>query len=261
MNLHFYKYEGAGNDFILIDNRKLDIDHKNPLLLSHLCDRRFGIGADGIIFLQDKKSYDFEMVYYNADGKPSSMCGNGGRCIAAFANKLGIIKNETNFLAVDGPHYAKIAEDSDWVSLKMIDVSDVQKDGEAFTINTGSPHYVTMCSDLKNKNVYLDGKGIRYSEKYTSEGINVNYVEDMGDNYFVRTYERGVENETYACGTGVTAVALAMAKQKNQTGHITTPIEVLGGSLRVRFNYDGKKFTDVFLEGPATFVFEGDVKS
>jgi len=261
MNLHFYKYQGAGNDFILIDNRKLDIDHQNPLLLSRLCNRRFGIGADGIIFLQEIKGYDFEMVYYNADGNPSSMCGNGGRCIAAFAKKLGIIENETNFLAVDGAHYAKIADEGNWVSLKMSNVDQVQRDGGAFVLNTGSPHYIRICSNLKNKNVYLDGKEIRYSEKYASEGINVNYVEDFGDHYFVRTYERGVEDETFACGTGVTAVALAMAKQKNQTGNIITSIDALGGRLNVRFNFDGNKFTDVFLEGPATFVFEGSMKA
>ena len=260
MNLHFYKYEGAGNDFILIDNRKLGIDHQNPQMLSHLCNRRFGIGADGIIFLQEIKGYDFEMVYYNADGNPSSMCGNGGRCIAAFAKKLGIINNEANFLAVDGPHYAKIAENKNWVSLKMINVEQVQKEGEAFILDTGSPHYIQTATNLKKKNVYLDGRAIRYNEKYTSEGINVNYVEDLGDHYFVRTYERGVEDETFACGTGVTAVALAMAKQKNQTGHILTHIDVLGGKLDVRFNFDGNKFTEVFLEGPATFVFEGEVE-
>lgn len=259
MDFHFCKYEGAGNDFILIDNRKLIIDHDNPLFLSRLCDRRFGIGADGIMFLQEKEGYDFEMIYYNADGKPSSMCGNGGRCIAAFAQKLGIIEEEATFLAVDGPHYAKIAENN-WVSLKMTDVEDIQTDGDAFVLNTGSPHYIQTCVDLKNKNVFLDGKAVRYSEKYSSEGINVNYTEDLGDRYFVRTYERGVEDETFACGTGVTAVALAMAKQKNQVGHILTSIDVLGGRLNVRFNYDGNRFTDIFLEGPATFVFEGNMK-
>ena len=258
MNLHFYKYEGAGNDFILIDNRKLVIDHQNPSFLSRLCNRRFGIGGDGIMFLQESKGYDFEMIYYNANGEPSSMCGNGGRCIVSFAKKLGIIDSETNFLAVDGPHYAKISEDDTWVSLKMNNVEQIIKDGNAYVLNTGSPHYVEASSNLKDRDVYHDGKAIRYNEKYATKGINVNYVEDLGDHYFVRTYERGVEDETFACGTGVTAVALAMAKQKNQTGNIITPVDVLGGKLKIRFNFDGHKFTDVFLEGPATYVFEGD---
>jgi len=257
MSLHFYKYEGAGNDFILIDNRKAGIDHHDPSLLSQLCNRRFGIGADGIMFLQEIKGYDFEMIYYNADGQPSSMCGNGGRCIVAFAKQLGIIKKETNFLAVDGPHYAKISEKGDWVSLQMIDVDRISKDGNAFVLDTGSPHYVLQQSGVKDKDVFQEGKMIRYNDTYALNGINVNFVEDMGDHYFVRTYERGVEDETFACGTGVTAVAIAMAKHKNQTGHINTPINVLGGKLNIRFNYDGNKFTEVFLEGPATFVFEG----
>lgn len=258
MNLHFYKYEGAGNDFILIDNRKLEIDHQNPSFLSGLCNRRFGIGADGIMFLQEVKGYDFEMVYYNANGEPSSMCGNGGRCIVAFAKDLGLIKEETNFLAVDGPHYARISEKGDWVSLQMIDVDEVKNDGNAFVLNTGSPHYVLQQSGVKDKNVFQEGKAIRYNDTYALNGINVNFVEDMGDHYFVRTYERGVEDETFACGTGVTAVALAMAKHKNQTGYINTPIDVLGGKLNIRFNFDGNKFTEVYLEGPATFVFEGN---
>jgi diaminopimelate epimerase len=140
MKLHFYKYQGAGNDFILIDNRTNIINHQNPKLIAQLCDRRFGIGGDGIMFLQSKEGYDFEMIYYNADGQPSSMCGNGGRCIVAFARFLGIIDGETNFLAVDGPHYAKISVSGDWVSLQMIDVEEITSDGDAFVLNTGSPH-------------------------------------------------------------------------------------------------------------------------
>ncbi len=260
MKLKFYKYQGAGNDFILVDNRKLTTDHEQPELISRLCHRHFGIGADGIMFLQNREGYDFEMVYYNADGQPSSMCGNGGRCISAFAKSLGIIETEANFLAVDGPHYAKISEQGTWVSLKMIDVSEIKKDGEAWVINTGSPHYITMAEGLKNKDVFHEGKLIRYNETYRKEGININFVEDLGEHYYVRTYERGVEDETFACGTGATAVALAMARQRNQTGNIITPIEVLGGRLTIRFNSDGLNFTNIFLEGPAEFVFEGDIE-
>ncbi|RVU01259.1 diaminopimelate epimerase [Mucilaginibacter limnophilus] len=259
MKLHFYKYQGAGNDFILVDNRQNIVNHYDPQLLERLCDRRFGIGGDGIMFLQSHPEYDFEMVYYNADGQPSSMCGNGGRCIVAFAKFLGVINTETEFLAVDGSHYARISEEGDWVSLQMIDVDTISRDAEAYVLNTGSPHYVTFADNLKEKDVYAEGYAIRNNDTYRAEGININFVESNGNGYFVRTFERGVEDETFACGTGVTAVALAMAKHNGQTGHITTPVKVLGGNLNILFNYDGEKFTDIFLEGPAMQVFEGDI--
>src|ERR1700733_5074370 len=258
MKIHFYKYQGAGNDFIMVDNRKNTVDHHHPELISRLCDRRFGIGGDGVLFLQDKEGYDFEMIYYNADGQPSSMCGNGGRCIVAFAKYLGIIDAETTFLAVDGPHYAKISASGDWVSLQMIDVDTISMDGDAYVLNTGSPHYITLTENLRDKDVYRDGYAIRNNDTYKTEGININFAEPNGSGYFVRTFERGVEDETYACGTGVTAVALAMAKHNHQSGSINTPIKVLGGDLNIRFNYDGDRFTGIFLEGPAVKVFEGD---
>jgi len=260
MQIQFYKYQGAGNDFILVDNRENTVNHQNPLLIVRLCDRRFGIGADGIMFLQNRVGFDFEMIYYNADGQPSSMCGNGGRCIVAFAKFLGIINDETNFLAVDGPHYAKISGSGDWVSLQMIDVDTISLDGDAYVLNTGSPHYVKLVEGLKDKDVYNDGYAIRNNNTYRAKGININFVEPATDGYFVRTFERGVEDETYACGTGVTAVALAMAKHNNQAGQIITPIKVLGGNLNIRFNYDDEKFTNIFLEGPAVRVFDGDVE-
>jgi diaminopimelate epimerase len=260
MKIHFYKYQGAGNDFILVDNRQNTVNHHNPRLISELCDRRFGIGGDGAMFLQDKEGYDFEMVYYNADGQPSSMCGNGGRCIVAFARYLGVIGNETDFLAVDGPHHAKISETGDWVSLQMTDVEELNTDGDAYVLDTGSPHYVQLVEGLTCKNVYQDGYNIRNNDTYKTSGINVNFVEPMDSGYFVRTFERGVENETYACGTGVTAAALAMAKHNNQTGNLATPIKVLGGNLNIRFSYNGQKFSNIFLEGPAMQVFSGDVE-
>ncbi len=260
MKIHFYKYQGAGNDFILIDNRENKVNHTDPKLIAHLCDRRFGIGGDGIMFLQNREGYDFEMVYYNADGQPSSMCGNGGRCIVAFAKHLGIIDSECNFLAVDGPHYAKISASGDWVSLQMIDVNEITSDGDAYVLDTGSPHYIKLVEGLKEKNVYQDGYNIRNNDTYKAKGINVNFVEPTPEGYFVRTFERGVEDETYACGTGVTAVALAMAKHTHQKGHIDTPIKVLGGDLNIRFNYDGDIFKEIFLEGPAVRVFEGDLE-
>jgi diaminopimelate epimerase len=260
MNIHFYKYQGAGNDFILVDNRHNAVNHQNPALIARLCDRRFGIGADGALFLQNREGYDFEMVYYNADGQPSSMCGNGGRCIVAFAKYLGIIDAETTFLAVDGPHYAKISASGDWVSLQMIDVDTISMDEDAYVLNTGSPHYVRLTEGLKDKDVHSDGYAIRNNDTYRAKGINVNFVEPSGEGYFVRTFERGVEDETYACGTGVTAVALAMAKHNHQTGEINTPIKVLGGDLNIRFKYEDHKFSGIFLEGPAMMVFEGDLE-
>ncbi len=259
MKIKFYKYQGAGNDFILVDNRNNVVDHHDPKLIARICDRRFGIGGDGMMFLQNKAGYDFEMIYYNADGQPSSMCGNGGRCIVAFAKFLGIIDSEANFLAVDGAHYAKISASGDWVSLQMIDVDEINRDADAYVLDTGSPHYIKQVSGLKDKDVYHDGHAIRNNDTYKAKGINVNFVEPLNDGYFVRTFERGVEDETYACGTGVTAVALAMAKHNNQTGQLNTPIKVLGGDLNIRFETDGKHFSNIFLEGPAVQVFDGEV--
>lgn len=259
MQIQFSKYQGAGNDFILIDHRMSNLKNLDEAVVAQLCHRRFGIGADGLMFLTAHQDYDFEMVYYNADGKLGTMCGNGGRCIVAFAKHLGIIDRETNFLAVDGPHYAKISAEGNWVDLQMIDVHQIHKDGGAFVLNTGSPHYVEEVNGLANKNVFIEGGRIRNNEIYQKEGINVNFVEDKGDRLFVRTFERGVEDETYACGTGVTAVAMAMAKKHGKSGHITTKIEALGGHLQINFDYDGNTFRQVFLCGPAVKVFEGTV--
>jgi len=260
MKLNFFKYQGAGNDFIMVDNRDLSFNHHQPKLLEQICNRRFGIGGDGIMFVEPAEGFDFKMVYYNSDGQPSSMCGNGGRCIVAFAKQLGIMDTETNFVAVDGPHYAKISDSGDWVSLQMIDVDVIKRDGDDYVINTGSPHYIKFDLAIADKNVFEEGKAIRYNDTYKKEGININFVEDKIDHLFVRTYERGVEDETYACGTGVTAVALANAIEKKQIGKIETPIKVLGGELNIRFDYDGKKFTNIFLEGPAKMVFEGEME-
>lgn len=260
MKINFFKYQGAGNDFILIDHTEKPLESIDNELIEKLCHRRFGIGADGLMFVTKHEDYDFEMHYFNADGKLGSMCGNGGRCIVAFAKHLGIINKETNFLAVDGPHYARISENGGWIDLQMIDVEMVTRDGDAYVLNTGSPHYVKLRENLKDLDVFNEGKNIRYNETYSEKGININFVEDFGDYLFVRTYERGVEDETFACGTGVTAVAMAMATHKNQTGHIKTNIKVLGGDLKIEFDYDGKKFTNVFLCGPAKLVFEGETE-
>ncbi|MBD1393621.1 diaminopimelate epimerase [Mucilaginibacter glaciei] len=259
MQLKFYKYQGAGNDFVLIDNRQA-IDYQfTKERVSLLCDRRFGIGADGLMLLETLEGFDFKMVYYNADGNEGSMCGNGGRCIVAFAKQLGIITDTTKFLATDGVHHAKISADGKWVSLQMIDVKEVTRDGDAYVLNTGSPHYVRLATDLAIKDVYNEGYAIRNNAAYKADGINVNFTEKTDVGYFVRTFERGVENETYACGTGVTAVALAMAKHNNQFGTISTPIKVLGGNLNIRFDHDGETFSNIFLEGPADLVFDGEI--
>ncbi|MGK6349786.1 diaminopimelate epimerase [Parapedobacter sp. DT-150] len=256
----FYKYQGAGNDFIILDNRNGLFDRNNVDLVRRLCDRRFGIGADGVMLLQDAERHDFEMIYYNADGHEGSMCGNGGRCIVAFAQDLGIIGSETAFLAADGLHRARVhSHQAGWISLQMADVVEISQDGDAYVLNTGSPHYVKVVRDLKAFPVVDEGRNVRYSVAYRAQGINVNFVEADGEGYFVRTYERGVENETLACGTGATAVALAMAWHEGRNGVLQTPIRVAGGDLTIRFSKDEDRFTDVFLEGPATFVFKGEI--
>lgn len=257
--LSFFKYQGAGNDFIIIDNRNLQFKYNDVSLVAKLCDRRFGIGGDGLMLLQDAEDADFEMLYYNADGKPGSMCGNGGRCIVAFAKKIGLIDRQANFSAIDGSHFATLNRAGDWVSLGMKDVIAVQRDGKDYVLDTGSPHYVKVIDELEKLDVYSLGKAIRNHDAYAENGINVNFVQAENEGYFVRTYERGVENETLACGTGVTAVALAMADAHSLTGEISMPIRVLGGMLTVRFNAEPQKFTNIFLEGPATFVFEGTI--
>lgn len=259
MTLKFYKYQGAGNDFILIDNRSKEFDPTNHDIVKHLCDRRFGIGADGVMLLQNAENFDFEMIYYNADGQFGSMCGNGGRCIVAFAKRLGIINIETNFLAADGPHFAKVDNQNHWVSLQMLDVDTISRDNDAYVLNTGSPHYVTILKNVKNLNVVNMGREIRNHPNYIQQGINVNFVEQTANGLILRTYERGVEDETLACGTGATAAALAIAIQDNCIGHNVTEIEVMGGKLSIDFHYDGTSFTEIHLNGPASFVFEGEI--
>lgn len=255
----FYKYQGAGNDFIIIDNRDLKFTENNPQKIAQLCDRRFGIGADGLMLLQNSKGSDFEMVYYNADGNIGSMCGNGGRCIVAFAKDQNIISGNTRFLAVDGIHDASIDQAGTWVSLKMNDVNSINADGVAYVLDTGSPHYVKIVSHLETLDVATEGASIRNQDTYRKAGINVNFTSPEDNGYFVRTFERGVEGETLACGTGVTAVALAMAKHNQQQGDIETPIRALGGNLLIRFHANDNHYSNIFLEGPAKFVFKGTI--
>jgi diaminopimelate epimerase len=256
MEITFYKYEGTGNDFVMIDNRDGFFQKENRQLVAHWCDRRFGIGADGLILLEHDADADFKMVYFNSDGNQSSMCGNGGRCIVAFAAQLGIIKNETTFNAIDGLHYATISNDGT-VALQMKDIDDVAVHPDYIFLNTGSPHHVQLVSDLEQLAVKEQGAAIRYSKLYHPAGSNVNFVKQKAADVFsIRTYERGVEDETLSCGTGATAVAIAM-KVIGKTQANRIQIEVQGGTLEVAFTPIDGRFVDVFLKGPATFVFKG----
>ncbi|WP_353084949.1 diaminopimelate epimerase [Flavobacterium sp.] len=259
MQIKFYKYQGTGNDFIMIDNR-LDFFPKDAVvIIEKLCDRRFGIGADGLILLENDSDADFRMVYYNSDGNQSSMCGNGGRCLVAFAKSLGMINDKTTFIATDGLHHATIL-DNGHISLQMKDVSDVKIENEYVFLNTGSPHHVAMVNDIQNKDIKKDGAAIRYSDLYGKEGSNVNFVSQLGDaNFRLRTYERGVEDETLSCGTGATATAIAMHSLGN-TNSNAIAIEVEGGKLTVSFDKTNAGYEKVMLEGPATFVFEGEIE-
>ncbi|UYZ62929.1 diaminopimelate epimerase [Hymenobacter weizhouensis] len=264
MLLSFHKYQGTGNDFVMVDDRAHHFDEANHQLVRFLCDRRRGIGADGLILLRLHEHYDFEMVYFNADGYLGSMCGNGGRCTVAFARQLGVIGTEARFLAADGPHEARVDAADGTVHLRMQDVLGQQEmeDGGVF-LDTGSPHLVRFlpASTLAELNVFAEGRAIRYNDRFRERGTNVNFVESPavpGQPWQVRTYERGVENETLSCGTGVTAVALA-ASRRGATSpvHLRTP----GGDLRVRFDaHPDGSFTNVFLSGPATRVFEGTIE-
>ncbi len=258
--LKFYKYQATGNDFILIDNRENIFDAKNKELIEHLCDRRFGIGADGLILIHNDTLYnsDFTMEYVNSDGNPSSMCGNGARCSVAFVRDLGIVKDVCTFQANDGQHSATIS--GSIVSVKMKDVDKVELYDKHSFVDTGSPHHVALVRDLDRYSVYSRGQSISHGDLYGLSGSNVNFVEQEGPNRFnIRTYERGVEDETLSCGTGATAVALSMYALK-KADSTTIDISVLGGDLQIEFKEDNGKFTDVYLIGPAQFVFQGEVK-
>ncbi|TAH24547.1 MAG: diaminopimelate epimerase [Cytophagales bacterium] len=255
--MRFYKYQGTGNDFVMIDNRSRFFDIQNNQLVKHLCDRRFGIGADGLILLQTKPDQMLEMIYYNSDGNIGSMCGNGGRCFVQFSKDLGLFDQALTFDAPDGEHFAKIEQGL--IYLKMINVESINyhENGDIF-MNTGSPHHISFVKDLEQFDVVQKGKSIRYSEAYAPAGTNVNFIEIKDQTLWVRTYERGVEEETYSCGTGVTASALA-ANGKGMKSPIA--IKTLGGNLKVAFSDKGNgRFEEIFLIGPAVKVYEGDIE-
>ena len=262
--MQFHKYQGTGNDFVMIDDRTRAFDETDFVRIARLCHRRFGIGADGLILLRNKPDFDFEMVYFNADGHPSSMCGNGGRCTVAFAKFLGLINEEAHFLAVDGPHGARVEADGT-VRLRMIDVGAPQPAGAGANgvfLHTGSPHHVQFLpAGLADLNVFAEGRALRYGPPYGAAGANINFVEipaDPNQLWPVRTYERGVEDETLSCGTGVTAVALAAsARGATSPVRLRTP----GGELEVAFEPAPEGgFTNVWLSGPAVRVFSGTVE-
>ncbi len=262
----FWKYQGAGNDFIMVDQRREQLlRREHTEWIARLCDRRFGIGGDGLILLQNLDGYDFEMVYFNADGRESSMCGNGGRCIAAFARDLGLVQDACRFVAIDGPHEARISPagqaGSYWVELKMMDVPSVERqDADTYVLNTGSPHYVHFVGAVDGLNMVEEGRAVRYSDRFREQGINVNLVESTATGLRIRTYERGVEDETLACGTGVTAAVLANALRNAVAGkEAETQVEAQGGHLSVRFEPDGAGFREVWLCGPAVQVFTGEI--
>jgi diaminopimelate epimerase len=259
MQIQFHKYQGTGNDFIILDNRDHAYQELTNDQINLLCDRRFGVGADGLILLNLKPGYDFEMIYYNADGRESSMCGNGGRCLVQFAHDMGIHKEMYHFVAVDGEHEAEIDLDG-LVSLRMKDVKQIKTIHGDFVLDTGSPHYVKMVTNLMEYDVYKKGKEIRYSSAFTEDGINVNFVEQTKDDeIIVRTYERGVENETLSCGTGT--VAAAVVCYHNENGFNEVIVHTRGGKITIEFDrINEDHYENIWLCGPAKKVFEGMIE-
>ncbi len=266
MYLQFHKYQGAGNDFIIIEpthQHLLDSEPHQAQLISFLCDRRFGIGADGLMLLKKDNDYDFRMVYYNSDGNESTMCGNGGRCLVAFASDTGLIGNQTTFIATDGPHSATIIEtnkNEHIISLQMMDVTEISQMLGGFFINTGSPHLVLFNQEIESIDVFSMGRELRHNNRLGKSGANVNFATVTTEGIKIRTYERGVEDETLACGTGITATAIAA----NYSGLMQqNDIKVIarGGNLNVAFEKKGHHhYSNVLLQGPAKFVFKGEIE-
>ena len=260
MNILFSKYQGTGNDFIIVDDRTKRFPKNESDLVMFLCDRRFGIGGDGLMLLQESDIFDFKMVYFNSDGKESTMCGNGGRCIAAFAQKLEIFKNRAVFEAIDGEHQVTIEPDQE-IILKMADVNKIENDNGNHFLDTGSPHYVVPVYSLEHYDVIGEGRKIRYDERFKADGTNVNFYQQKENGILsVRTYERGVENETFSCGTGVVASAISAALV-NPTDNSSVDIQTKGGNLQVKFTKNADNtFHNIWLKGPATFVFSGQIE-
>lgn len=255
----FCKYQGAGNDFILIDNREGKQTYSGVDFIRNLCDRRFGIGADGLIFINYHKEFDFDMQFYNPDGT-QSFCGNGARCAVAFYSFLTGRKGQFVFSAYDGKHSAYLLENG-MVRLEMNDVTEIIEYSEnSYELYTGSPHLIKFEHDIVSLDVKKEGSKIRYSDKYVEKGINVNFVQVILNNELsIRTYERGVEEETLACGTGITAAALAFAKSVKLSGSQRILVHSRGGALNVEFDIQENSFINIILEGPASYVFKGEI--
>lgn len=260
MIVDFYKYQGTGNDFIMINDCNNVGFFLTEKSIKKLCHRRFGIGADGLIILTKSVNLDFEMLYYNADGKIGSMCGNGGRCTVAFAKFLNLISNHCTFVASDGNHVAQLNEDGE-IALEMKNVDHVELQNGDYILNTGSPHYVRFVDDVAAIDMVTEGKKIRYNEQFITNGINVNFAEIRPNEIIVRTYERGVEDETYSCGTGVTAVAICASLRHHENKPYSFNISTLGGNLNVSFNkITSNEFNHVFLKGAAILVYQGTIE-
>lgn len=259
MHLSFQKYQGTGNDFIIltIDSQQLSLFTND--LIQKLCDRKFGIGADGLILIEPSDKVDFIMHYFNSDGS-ISFCGNGARCAVHYAFQHKMASNNTTFIASDGEHSASV--NGDEIALKMNDVISWSKANDITILNTGSPHFMKKVASLETVDIFEYGQSIRYSDEYKQEGINVNVYSCKNDNTAdMLTYERGVENETLSCGTGATAVALAMVIEQNKAGSFEKLLNVRGGKLKVKGNYNKSKFSSIYLIGPATFVFDGNIET
>lgn len=260
MEVKFVKYEGAGNDFVLIDTRVDQPQSLDRQQIAAICDRHFGVGADGLMMLgKADEGFDFSMRYFNSDGGESTMCGNGGRCIVRYADDLGIGSNEKRFAAIDGIHHATINSD-DTITISMIDVDQIEQVEEGWLLNTGSPHLV-----IDNR-TYNTEEARALRQKYN---CNVNYVDlldtdpaEFGHDLeiVIRTFERGVEDETYACGTGATAAAIALTHAYGKLPTATPELITIitgGGTLRVGFRKIGNSYKNVTLSGPARKVFCG----
>jgi diaminopimelate epimerase len=257
MDFQFEKYQGAGNDFIIIDDRKENFPDQDHSLIKKYCDRHFGIGADGLILVRDSVISDFQMLYFNADGQPGSLCGNGSRCVFAFANKHQIVFNEGTFETSDGTHKGSITNDN-LICIEMGDVFKIQKRGSDFFVDTGSPHHLEFVDQVSAIDVKKKGAAVRYGAPYFDSGSNVNFIEKVNEKEFnIRTYERGVEDETLACGTGAVAAAIGV-HFSGQTSLNKININALGGRLQVSFISDLGKYKNIQLIGPATYVFSGN---
>ena len=260
MKIKFYKYQATGNDFIIIDNRNQDINLTEENI-RFLCDRHFGIGSDGLILLENSQEADFAMQFFNPDGSGGMMCGNGGRSIVRFAFDLGIIKISCSFIAPDGLHFAEINAEN--IKLKMVIPTLFQEFEDGYYINTGTSHFVSFENSVENINLLEKGRALRYDERFSPyNGCNVNFVEETSlNNIKIRTYERGVEDETLACGTGICAAALTYSIEKQLSkGKHTINISAKGGELQVEFKKNNDNtFSAPYLIGEAKKVFGGEI--